>query len=160
MRIIFCALALLLCAPPASAALNAYMRITAESQGTIKGSVAKAGREDAIMIIGISHEVTSPRDAASGLPTGKRQHKPFTITLEIDKSSPLLKRGLKKGAKIAEATLKVKGQKKPITLKKGYIAAHKARGKKVRVIVKAERLRHHTPERLRARRLHVQIGVL
>jgi hypothetical protein len=33
-------------------------------------------------------EVVSPRDAASGLPTGKRQHKPLTITKEIDKSSP------------------------------------------------------------------------
>src|SRR4051812_14321537 len=28
------------------------------------------------------------RDPASGLPTGKRMHKPFVITKEIDKSSP------------------------------------------------------------------------
>lgn len=35
-------------------------------------------------------EVVSPRDAASGLPTGKRQHKPMTITKELDKSSPKL----------------------------------------------------------------------
>ena len=34
--------------------------------------------------------IVSPRDAASGLPTGKRQHKPFVITKEYDKSSPLL----------------------------------------------------------------------
>lgn len=34
--------------------------------------------------------VVSPRDAASGLPTGKRQHKPMVITKELDKSSPLL----------------------------------------------------------------------
>jgi type VI secretion system (T6SS) effector Hcp len=32
--------------------------------------------------------VVSPRDPASGLPTGKRMHKPFVITKEIDKSSP------------------------------------------------------------------------
>jgi hypothetical protein len=32
--------------------------------------------------------VVSPRDAASGLPTGKRMHKPFVITKELDKSSP------------------------------------------------------------------------
>jgi type VI secretion system secreted protein Hcp len=32
----------------------------------------------------------SPRDPASGLPTGKRMHKPFVITKELDKSSPLL----------------------------------------------------------------------
>jgi hypothetical protein len=29
--------------------------------------------------------IVSPRDAASGLPTGKRQHKPFTITMPVDK---------------------------------------------------------------------------
>ena len=32
--------------------------------------------------------VTSPRDPASGLPTGKRMHKPIVITTTIDKSSP------------------------------------------------------------------------
>lgn len=37
-----------------------------------------------------SGSVTTPRDAASGLPTGKRQHKPLVITKELDKSSPLL----------------------------------------------------------------------
>lgn len=36
--------------------------------------------------------VVSPRDAASGLPTGKRQHAPVTITKELDKSTPLLSR--------------------------------------------------------------------
>lgn len=33
---------------------------------------------------------TSPRDAASGLPTGKRQHEPLVITKEKDSASPLL----------------------------------------------------------------------
>ena len=45
-------------------------------------------------IIGVSHEIVSPRDAASGQATGRRQHKPFTITKEIDKSSPLFLRSL------------------------------------------------------------------
>ena len=71
-------------------ALNAYMRVTGETQGAIKGSVTQKGREDSMMIIGFSHEVVSPRDAASGLPTGKRQHKPITITKELDKATPLL----------------------------------------------------------------------
>ncbi len=43
-----------------------------------------------IEIYGFNHEVLSPRDAASGLPTGKRQHKPLVITKAIDKSTPLL----------------------------------------------------------------------
>jgi type VI secretion system Hcp family effector len=35
-------------------------------------------------------EIVSPRDAASGLPIGKRQHRPVTITKTLDKSSPEL----------------------------------------------------------------------
>lgn len=34
--------------------------------------------------------VVSPRDAASGLATGKRMHKPFVITKELDKSSVVI----------------------------------------------------------------------
>ncbi|MBV5313463.1 MAG: hypothetical protein JZU47_09215 [Prolixibacteraceae bacterium] len=37
--------------------------------------------------------IVSPRDAASGLPTGKRMHKPYVITKEYDKSSPVLAKG-------------------------------------------------------------------
>jgi type VI secretion system secreted protein Hcp len=47
-----------------------------------------------LVISGYSHEVVSPRDPASGLPTGKRQHKPLTITKEIDKATPLLMRAI------------------------------------------------------------------
>ena len=71
-------------------ALNSYLRLTGQKTGDIKGSVTQKGRENSIMVIAVSHEITSPRDAASGLPTGKRQHKPFVITKELDMSSPLL----------------------------------------------------------------------
>ena len=71
-------------------ALNAYLKLKGQKQGEIKGSVTQKGREGSIMVIAVSHEVISPRDAASGLPTGKRMHKPFVITKELDKSSPLL----------------------------------------------------------------------
>jgi type VI secretion system secreted protein Hcp len=71
-------------------ALNAYVRMKGEKTGEIKGSVTQKGRENKIMVIAVSHEIVSPRDAASGLPTGKRMHKPFVITKELDKSTPLL----------------------------------------------------------------------
>jgi len=71
-------------------ALNAYMRLTGETQGEIIGPVTLRGREDSIQVIAVNHNVNSPRDAASGLPSGKRQHKPLTITKEIDMASPLL----------------------------------------------------------------------
>ena len=71
-------------------ALNAYLKLKGQKQGEIKGSVTQKGREGKIMVIALSHEIISPRDPASGLPTGKRMHKPFVITKELDKSSPLL----------------------------------------------------------------------
>jgi type VI secretion system secreted protein Hcp len=71
-------------------ALNAYLKLKGQKQGDIKGSVTQKGREGSIMVIAVSHAIVSPRDAASGLPTGKRMHKPFVITKELDKSSPLL----------------------------------------------------------------------
>ncbi|MEO7312914.1 MAG: Hcp family type VI secretion system effector [Chitinophagaceae bacterium] len=71
-------------------ALNAYLKMKGQKQGDIKGSVTQKGREGKIMVIAVSHEIVSPRDAASGQATGRRQHKPFVITKEIDKSSPLL----------------------------------------------------------------------
>ena len=52
-------------------ALNSNLRLTGETQGEVEGSVTQAGREGSMEIYGWSHEIVSPRDAASGLPTGK-----------------------------------------------------------------------------------------
>jgi type VI secretion system secreted protein Hcp len=87
-------------------ALNAYLKLTGKTQGEIKGSVTQAGREDSIMVIAYNHEVVSPRDAASGLPTGKRQHKPLTISKEIDKSTPLLMNVLTNNEQISKWELR------------------------------------------------------
>jgi type VI secretion system secreted protein Hcp len=83
-------------------ALNAYLSLKGQKQGQIKGSVTQKGREGKIMVIAVSHEVVSPRDAASGLPSGRRQHKPFVITKELDKSSPLLYNALVNNENITE----------------------------------------------------------
>lgn len=71
-------------------ASDAYLKMKGQKHGDIKGSVTQKGREGTIMVIAAEHEIVSPRDAASGLPTGKRMHKPFVITKELDKSSPIL----------------------------------------------------------------------
>jgi type VI secretion system secreted protein Hcp len=71
-------------------ALNGYLNLKGQKTGDIKGSVTQKGREGKIMVIAVSHEILSPRDPASGLPTGKRMHKPMVITKELDKSTPLL----------------------------------------------------------------------
>ena len=43
-----------------------------------------------VPIVGIVSEVESPTDATSGLPTGKRQHKPFIVRRAIDGRSESL----------------------------------------------------------------------
>lgn len=53
--------------------------------------VGKIRCADGTCTINFDQQIVSPRDAASGLPTGKRQHKPFVITKELDKSSPMLR---------------------------------------------------------------------
>ncbi len=83
-------------------ALNAYLKLKGQKQGAINGSVTQKGRENSIMVIAVSHEIVSPRDAASGLPTGKRMHKPFVITKELDKSSPLLYNALVNNENVPE----------------------------------------------------------
>jgi type VI secretion system secreted protein Hcp len=71
-------------------ALNAYLTLTGQKQGDIHGSVSQKGREGKTMVIAVSREIASPRDTNSGQASGKRQHKPFVITKELDKSTPLL----------------------------------------------------------------------
>jgi len=83
-------------------ALNAYLKLKGQKSGPVKGSVIQKGREDSIMVIAVNHEIVSPRDAASGLPTGKRMHKPLTITKELDKSSPILYQMLVNNENISE----------------------------------------------------------
>jgi len=70
-------------------ALNAYLRCKGQKQGDIKGSVTQKGREGTVAVIAVSHSIVSPRDAASGLPSGKRMHKPLVITKELCQADPL-----------------------------------------------------------------------
>ena len=59
--------------------------VVTSSQGACVGKIRCA---DGSCVISFEQEIVSPRDAASGLPTGKRMHKPFVITKELDRSSP------------------------------------------------------------------------
>lgn len=90
-------------------ALNAFALLKGKSQGEIKGESTQRGehRDDALEIYGWNHEVISPRDAASGLPTGKRQHKPLQIIKKIDKASPLLMNALCTNEEIEEFTMRL-----------------------------------------------------
>jgi type VI secretion system secreted protein Hcp len=71
-------------------ALSAYLTLKGQKQGAINGGVTQKGRENSILVHAFSNEIDSPRDPASGLPTGKRMHKPITILKEVDRASPPL----------------------------------------------------------------------
>jgi len=63
-------------------ATTATVMITGQKQGAFS--------QTPIDVTAVSHEIVSPRDPASGLPTGKRQHKPISITMEWGATTPLL----------------------------------------------------------------------
>lgn len=81
------------------------MWVERENQGAIKGGSKEAGLEDSIDVFGFSHSIISPRDAASGMPTGKRQHKPLVVVKELDQATPLLYQALVTNEKLMSVKL-------------------------------------------------------
>jgi type VI secretion system secreted protein Hcp len=86
-------------------ALMAYMKIKGQKSGAISGPVTTKGREKSMALLAFSQEITSPRDAQTGLPTGQRLHKPVEITKEIDKTSPILYNVLCTNENLTEVTI-------------------------------------------------------
>jgi type VI secretion system secreted protein Hcp len=78
------------------------MRLTGIRQGTIDGSCDMRGREGTILVQEFHHEVMIPSDPQSGLPTGKRVHKPFRVCKFYDKSSPKLYQALVTGERLSD----------------------------------------------------------
>jgi type VI secretion system secreted protein Hcp len=83
-----------------------HLSLRGATQGDIHGSCRFKGRDGTIVVEEFVHGVVSPRDAASGLPTGKRQHKPITITKRIDRSTPLLYNVLVNNENLPEVTFR------------------------------------------------------
>jgi type VI secretion system secreted protein Hcp len=72
--------------------------MTGTKQGKIKGSNTKREGDldfsKGVECHGFSYSVIAPRDAQSGPLTGRRSHKPLTITREVDSASPKLLQAL------------------------------------------------------------------
>jgi len=81
------------------------LKAKGQKQGDLKGPVTQKGREGMIEVIAVSHEVVSPRDPASGLPTGKRMHKPLTLTWQVDIETPMFYNSLTSNENIPEFRL-------------------------------------------------------
>lgn len=71
-------------------AARVYAKVTARTQGVIAGDSTARGHEHWIAGTGFDYEVVSPRDVATGQPSGKRQHRPVTLTAQWSAASPLL----------------------------------------------------------------------
>ena len=67
-----------------------YIKVEGTKQGKFKGDNVRASHKDEIAGLSFQYEVTSPRDLASGQASGKRQHKPITVTTEWGAFSPQL----------------------------------------------------------------------
>lgn len=67
-----------------------YVTVEGEKQGKFKGESPKKDHGQKIPGLAFQYEVTSHRDAASGLPSGKRQHKPISFVKEWGAATPQL----------------------------------------------------------------------
>ena len=63
--------------PPDPDSVAATMSVTGQKQGAFS--------QTPIDVSAVSHEIVSPRDPASGLPTGQRQHKPTEDRVDVER---------------------------------------------------------------------------
>lgn len=87
---VFALIVLVATAPAALALVSYFATIDSQQTGRIPGGVTQKGREGTIEVLSIDHEIVSPRDPATGQATGKRQHKPMSLHVKLDKSAPRL----------------------------------------------------------------------
>ena len=64
------------------------MKITGQKTGVFKGDSTQKGHTDQIVLSAYLFEVSAPRDAATGLPAGRRVYQPLTVTKQLNQSSP------------------------------------------------------------------------
>lgn len=88
-------------------ASKSFISLKGQKQGDIKGGITNKGKEGMIGVFSFSHDISSPRDPSSGLATGKRMHKPFIFTKEIDKASPLLMNVLTTNENLTEVNIHI-----------------------------------------------------
>ena len=120
---------LFLSAAAASAAIDAYLTVKGQKQGAFPAelSTLPTGHIAVVDVAGLlATDVEAPRDAHTGLPTGKRQHKPITITKVLGSADPLLQQSLKTNEVFDDWTLVVsdtsnKGAVTTIKLKNAHV---------------------------------------
>jgi len=87
--------------------IPAYLWLTDENGSPIVGGSLVAGREGAIELQSVTHNIWIPTDGNTGRLTGTRVHAPITVQKEFDQTTPLLYRALSQGRILQSATLKM-----------------------------------------------------
>jgi type VI secretion system secreted protein Hcp len=82
-----------------------YLTVKGQKQGDIKGNVTQKGREGQIHVLSWNWKTISPRDYASGLPSGQRQHTPVVFRVPVGKQSPLLAAAICSNENLTEVNL-------------------------------------------------------
>jgi type VI secretion system secreted protein Hcp len=107
----------------------------ATDPNAVSGTVAITGKKQGafapITLTGISHEIVSPRDSASGQATGKRQHKPITIIKEWGPSTPMLLQALTTNESLTSVLIGLLRDGKPIAtikLTNASVASYSSHG--------------------------------
>jgi type VI secretion system secreted protein Hcp len=90
---------------PAHAVSDAYMKIEGAKQGQFKGEGTRQGSTQWIPVNAVNHSVQSPRDAASGLSSGKRQHQFLKVTKEWGAASPQLQKALEGNEQLKQVVI-------------------------------------------------------
>jgi type VI secretion system secreted protein Hcp len=67
-----------------------YITIEGTRQGKFKGESPRAAHKEKIPGLQFSYGVQAPRDVATGMASGKRQHAPVVAVKEVGASSPQL----------------------------------------------------------------------
>ena len=67
-----------------------FIKLQGIKQGDFKGEVTDPNGLPAVQGVGFEQSIASPRDAASGQATGRRQYSPIVITKEWGAASPQL----------------------------------------------------------------------
>ena len=71
-----------------------------------ESTIISMEREGTIECFGFEYDLTTPREEATGMLTGRRQHSPITIVKRVDKSTPLLYRALCNNEPVTSAQLR------------------------------------------------------
>jgi len=88
-----------------AASSRAYVKIVGKTQGTFKGEATRVAGSNYINAYRFIYGATTPRDPSTGLPTGKRQYQPVTITKEIDATSPQIFQALATNETLTTVTI-------------------------------------------------------